>query len=36
MHSLKLTMAATALLWAFTGYANADTFTSRGKSYQSR
>jgi endonuclease YncB( thermonuclease family) len=35
--SLKLTMAATALLWAFTGLsgdAYADTFTSRGKSYR--
>jgi endonuclease YncB( thermonuclease family) len=32
--ALKLTMAATALLWAFTGVSNADTFTSRGKSYR--
>ena len=34
MHSLKLTMAATALLWAFTGVSYADSFTSRGKGYR--
>lgn len=33
-NSLKLTIAATALLWAFTGVSNADTFTSRGTAYR--
>jgi micrococcal nuclease len=33
-NSLKRTMAATALLWAFTGVSYAETFTSRGNAYR--
>jgi endonuclease YncB( thermonuclease family) len=34
MRHLKLTMAVTALLWAFTGVSYANTFTAHGKSHR--